>query len=667
MVSAWRAVQNIRFAQEPHVKHISITGKFLAIMSCFGLFSVFMALYSGQKMQGIDTNYSALLDHESKAALYLARSNRSLQAARASLGDLMMSDSAELNAASDKGLTSSMDNFVKYMDIVAVALPERADIPALKAEGLKIINDACGPAAAAGRAATTDADVKASQKLFLAQCQPAFAAISPKFTAITNDVVGSSAKQSGDLSDSTDSTVLLTLGAVAIGLITVLVLGFLAIRAWLVKPIRELSTTMGVLANGDLSIAVDGVDRRDEIGTMAKAVQIFKDNGLRTKELERDAETARTASEAEQARTAEADRQRAADMAKATSGLAQGLKHLSSGDLTFKLSEPFASDFEALRTDFNATVNQLAESMRSVADATGSIDSGAREISQSAEDLSKRTEQQAASLEETAAALDQITTNVSNSSKRTEEARHIAIEANKSARHSGEVVSNAVTAMQRIEQSSNQISNIIGVIDEIAFQTNLLALNAGVEAARAGEAGKGFAVVAQEVRELAQRSAQAAKEIKGLIRNSGEEVSAGVKLVQETGEALKHIEEQVIIINTQLDAIATSAKEQSVGLAEVNTAVNQMDQVTQQNAAMVEESTAASATLASEVKRLRDIISEFRVGSSDLAPASRRPEAARPDHKPVPSAARRMIAKVAGAVGLGGGATAAATDNWQEF
>lgn len=661
------------------MKHISIIGKFLIIMACFGIFSLGMSLYSARQIANIDKSYSALLDEESTAALYLARANRSLQGARASIGDLLMSRSEDLNARAEKELKTSTENFSQYMDNVVAALPAQRELADIKAEGLKILSDACGPAVLAGRAATTDQDVNASQQLFLKQCQPAFADISPKFTAVTNDIVGAAAQESDMLSAAASSTVWTTLSAVIFGLMAVLVLGFVAIRAWLVTPIQKISQTMNTLANGDLAVEVMGTDRRDEVGSMAKAVQVFKDNGLRARELEREAETNRTAGEAERARAAKADRQRAEEMAQATSGLAEGLKNLSKGDLTFRLNQPFAADFEALRSDFNATVAQLAESLRAVADATGSIDGGAREISQSAEDLSKRTEQQAASLEETAAALDQITTNVSNSSKRTEEARHIAIEANKSARHSGEVVSNAVMAMQRIEQSSNQISNIIGVIDEIAFQTNLLALNAGVEAARAGEAGKGFAVVAQEVRELAQRSAQAAKEIKGLIRNSGEEVSAGVKLVQETGDALRHIEEQVVVINSQLDAIATSAREQSVGLAEVNTAVNQMDQVTQQNAAMVEESTAASASLANEVKRLRDIISDFRLGATTTVSSGHRretprveptrPEAARPDHKPVPSAARRMMAKVAGAVGLGGGATAAAAaaDNWEEF
>nr|WP_247749921.1 MULTISPECIES: methyl-accepting chemotaxis protein [unclassified Rhizobium] len=635
-------------------------------MAGFGLFAIGVSLYSGQQLNSIDEGYSSLLDHEAAASQLITRANRDLQAARASIGDLQMSRTEELNASAEKAIKDSKESFSKVMDEASAALPSRAEIAQLKAEGIQLLETVCGPSVQAARAATQDADVAVSQKLFLTQCQPGFAAISPKFTAFSTEVVNSASKESDRLSATTLSTVTMTLTIVAVGLVAIMLLGFLAIRSWVVTPIKRLSATMSVLANGDLSAAVDGVERRDEIGAMSKAVQVFKDNGIRAKELERDAESTRTSGEAERARTAQADRQRAQEMAEATTGLADGLKHLSEGDLTYRLVQSFASNFESLRADFNAAVDQLASSMRSVSEATGSIDGGAREISRSADDLSKRTEQQAASLEETAAALDQITINVSNSSKRTEEARHVAIEANKSARRSGEVVSNTVVAMQRIEESSNQISSIIGVIDEIAFQTNLLALNAGVEAARAGEAGKGFAVVAQEVRELAQRSAQAAKEIKGLIRNSGEEVSNGVKLVQETGQALKIIEDQVVAINHQLDSIATSAKEQAVGLAEVNTAVNQMDQVTQQNAAMVEESTAASAALAGEVDRLREIISEFNVGGGREATPMRRPEVAHGNHNAVASPARRMIAKVAGAVGMGG-SSAAAAESWEEF
>jgi len=358
--------------------------------------------------------------------------------------------------------------------------------------------------------------------------------------------------------------------------------------------------------------------------------------------------------------TAEAEAAAQKRLQEATSGLATGLRRLAAGDLGFQLNEPFAPDFEALRRDLNGAVSQLADTLRAVAQSTTQIDSGTREISQSTDDLSKRTEQQAASLEQTAAALDQITANVSNSSKRADEARSVAVQANASAAHSGKVVASTVDAMQKIEQTSNQVSNIIGVIDEIAFQTNLLALNAGVEAARAGEAGKGFAVVAQEVRELAQRSAKAAKEIKELIRNSSVEVQSGVKLVSETGEALKTIEGHIVAVNQHMDAIATSAREQSVGLAEVNTAVNQMDQVTQQNAAMVEESNAASATLAGEAGTLRELIGRFQLGEGNrqMAPVT----AAGAPHRAVASPARRLTAQVAKAYG---GNTAA--ESWEEF
>ncbi len=428
------------------------------------------------------------------------------------------------------------------------------------------------------------------------------------------------------------------------------------------RPINSITASMTRLAKGDVEAQIPFNGRTDEVGSMAGAVEVFRQTALAKIESDRQIEANRSQSEKERLRTEEAERIRSKEMTQATSGLGEGLKHLSKGDLTFQLLEPFATDFETLRADFNSTVSQLSETLRAVASATGAIDNGSREISSSADDLSKRTEQQAASLEETAAALDQITVNVANSSKRADEARKVAVLANESAAQSGIVVANAVDAMQKIEQSSNEISNIIGVIDEIAFQTNLLALNAGVEAARAGDAGKGFAVVAQEVRELAQRSAKAAKEIKDLIRNSSVQVQSGVKLVSDTGDALKTIEGYIVTVNQHMDSIATSAKEQSVGLGEVNTAVNQMDQVTQQNAAMVEETSAAGATLANESGRLRELISQFQLGGALRQTASAM-KVADSKHHPVASPVKRLAGKVASAFS----GNAAVQDSWEEF
>ncbi|WP_275786561.1 methyl-accepting chemotaxis protein [Pararhizobium gei] len=409
-----------------------------------------------------------------------------------------------------------------------------------------------------------------------------------------------------------------------LGLATLFSIGLYWItRKTVTRPILALSNDMQLLADGHVDVACRAIGRRDEIGTMGSAVEVFRQAAIANRKLEQDAEAARTRSEADRFNAKrQADEDASERLRVATSGLAAGLKRLASGDLAFQLDEPFSPEFEALRHDFNSSVQQLGETLGAISTAIAAIDDGTREISSGASDLSKRTEQQAASLEETAAALDQITANVTSSSRRTEEARAAATQANGSAAKSAEVVSHAEDAMRRIEASSQQISSIIGVIDEIAFQTNLLALNAGVEAARAGDAGKGFAVVAQEVRELAQRSAKAAKEIKELIRNSSVEVDGGVKLVLDTGASLKEIAEQITAINHHMAAIATATKEQSTGLAEVNSAINSMDQTTQQNAAMVEQSTAASASLALEAARLRDLVSRFQMQTSATTQSS---------------------------------------------
>lgn len=296
--------------------------------------------------------------------------------------------------------------------------------------------------------------------------------------------------------------------------------------------------------------------------------------------------------------------------------LAQGLMRFADGDLSQQIDQPFIPSLERLRTDFNSASQKLKVAMAAVAENAQAITAGSNEIRMSADDLAKRTEQQAASVEETAAALEQITTTVRDSSQRAEEAGRLVARTKDHADHSGDVVREAVSAMDQIDASSKAISNIIGVIDEIAFQTNLLALNAGVEAARAGEAGKGFAVVAQEVRELAQRSATAAKEIKVLISASGSYVSNGVKLVTKAGTALQEIASHVGSIDGDIKAIVEASREQSTALSEINRAINTVDQSTQQNAAMVEEQTAASHELANEAAALFKLLDQFRFEGS---------------------------------------------------
>jgi methyl-accepting chemotaxis protein len=358
------------------------------------------------------------------------------------------------------------------------------------------------------------------------------------------------------------------------------------------KPVSSMTHALTDLAKGKMDVVVPVDDRTDEVGDLATAMKRLRDQ------------------------LAAAERAKAEQTALIVDSVGDALSKLAEGDLMARVDADLTGPFAKLKNDFNGAAASLQETLAQVSDAAGSINNGAADIRQASDDLSQRTEQQAASLEETAAAMDEITSTVRTTAERATSANAAVKRAREDAEHSGHVVRDAVEAMGGIERTSNEISDIISVIDGIAFQTNLLALNAGVEAARAGDAGKGFAVVASEVRALAQRSAEAAKDVKTRITASSEQVRIGVELVGETGKALARIGEGIEAVNGLVAEIAASAEQQATGLQQINTAVSEMDGVTQQNAAMVEEATAAARSLASEVEGMSRQIARFRTSNA---------------------------------------------------
>ena len=455
-------------------------------------------------------------------------------------------------------------------------------------------------------------------------------------------------------------TILLCCGAVVAGV----GVAFWSIGA--IRPLRRQTEVMIRLAAGDFDAQVPDMGRGDEVGDIARVVQQFKESGIDRARLQDQASTMQKDQERRLKETEDAFTAASLEQRRIVDVLALNLGRLADSNLAVHLNENVAPEYRQLKEDFNAAVSSLRDAMTSILAATMDLRDGSTEISSASDDLSRRTEQQAASLEQTAAALDEITKTVKRSAEGARQASAAASGARLDAVRSGEVMRDAIAAMGEIEQSSGKITSIIGVIDEIAFQTNLLALNAGVEAARAGEAGRGFAVVAQEVRALAQRSADAAKEIKSLIASSSTQVERGAKLVGDTGQALSDIVDRVTQIDTLISEIAKSSQEQAGSLNEVNTAINQMDQVTQQNAAMVEETTAAAASLRAKASQLADLVQRFDTGGT-ATPARGRPEPATagrhaPGRNPVAQVQKKVAASFARRSAGGG-----AAESWTEF
>ena len=466
------------------------------------------------------------------------------------------------------------------------------------------------------------------------------------------------------------------LGAIAVvSLLAAAAIAYFYVQRNLVRRLVALQNTMQILANGQNDVVVPAVKDKDELGAMARAVLVFRDAAIEKERLEVEAAETRRAAEEERERNDTARAEAARQVAEVVDGLGRGLERLAQGDLTYRVQDDWAAEYQKIRDDFNGAIGQLQDTLTAIVESTREVSNASAEISTSTTDLSQRTEEQAASLEETSASMEQISTTVRKNAENAQHADGLMRGTRQVADRGGEVVAQAVAAMSRIEDSSRKISDIISVIDEIARQTNLLALNAAVEAARAGEAGRGFAVVASEVRSLAQRSSQAAKDIKDLIVNSSNQVGEGVQLVNRAGDSLKDILSSLNQVATIVADIAQASAEQASGIDQINRALNQMDEATQQNSALVEENAATAKTLENQSQALDGRVAAFGLGDADgyletvddvdieekIVAAPAKPRAAPPVRRPAPvirGNARQMQSALA---------TAVVRDEWDEF
>jgi methyl-accepting chemotaxis protein len=644
----------------PFLQNAKIRTKILSLIGATSLIGIAGVGYLSYSYWQADRIYADFIDTDAVAAVMISRANVAMLATGYSSYQAMAYPAASTEMqAIIRQFDRDKKQIPERLAAAKVLIPEHAaSLDAFIADANVILFDLQRAVDLGGR------DQNEEAKAQLTATDLKIKAFRDNIRTFIDDFQKNLDARANQLSDNAHNEIFTSLGALAMLFLGGLALALVVSSRSITRPIGDLRQRMLTLADGKTEDAIVGLGRKDEVGEMAAAVAVFRDNAIERLRLEAETEVNRSLSERERMEREQQKAQEGAEIEFAVVELRNGLERLASGDVAHRLSKSFAPHLDGLRQNFNTSMDTLQETLQAVGNNASSIDAGAREMRSSADDLAKRTEQQAASVEETAAALEQITTTVKDSARRAEEMGALVAKARHGAELSGTVVQQAVQAMHQIEQSSAEITNIIGVIDEIAFQTNLLALNAGVEAARAGDAGKGFAVVAQEVRELAQRSAQAAKEIKTLIGTSGELVRNGVKLVSETGTALNTIVVDVQQINGNVAAIVEAAREQSIGLQEINTAVNSMDQGTQQNAAMVEQATAATHTLSRDAGALTQLLSQFNLGRKNIGS---QPASVTRDAQPAPSPARALGRRIASAFTGSSSAAVATRNDWEEF
>lgn len=584
-----------------------------------GLISVATAIYAGREYARIQKAYSDLISNSATAILDSGRTTRAMtDIVRDLYKAIAYPEFMKQNATSIEDVRKAYDRAQFQLIEAKISFPQKA------AEF-----DAMGRALSALKPQIDDIVAQAAKDEDLAALS-----VMSQLDRTIGEIVTAAGKLNEAIKTETQATSetldaearelsIVILALSALGILLGLGGAALLTRISITRPLEALKSRMDDLARGDYAVEVQGQGRKDEIGAMARAVQVFKENGIAVQRLEAESAEGRDLSEqqrrlieSERAEQARQQEQLAREQAQVMGLLAEGLDLLSKSDLSHRIDAEVAAAYEKLRDDFNTAVSHLSATITTIQATAADVGNAAREINMGADDLSKRTEEQASSLEETAATTEELAASVKASAHASRQAVSLADEAMSVAQRGGAIVHEAVAAMARIETASRKISDITSVIDEIAFQTNLLALNAAVEAARAGDAGRGFAVVASEVRTLAQRSGEAAKGISALISESGAEVAQGVGLVRSAGEALDQIVAASRKVSATVSEISAASAEQANGIDEMSQAVAHMDEMTQQNAALAEQSAASAGALGDQIRRLNDLVSSFRTRDS---------------------------------------------------